>query len=213
MAATCQACAVGVPVIKTTKGKPSEPMGVCVLCNCLTCGHHGHREAKPRYVCIQCDAILQGASVGYMNWLNAGKPDKDSIAAQLRVLPLDDRWDVLTSFAEWAARRPFYQQLIELVLRDLDRIVDFFDSMVDNPDARRGASDISLAEFAAFWRGLDHDRKQLLVGAILVALIMNLPAWTLPPVLRSIAKLGNMPFRDDFPEPGKEIPFEEGRYR
>jgi hypothetical protein len=38
-----------------------------------------------------------------------------------------------------------------------------------------------------------------------LALVMNLPAWSLPPQLRSIAQIAEISFRGDFPDPGERI--------
>lgn len=247
MTADCQACLVGVPLIKTPAGKPDNPIGACVKCGSLTCGEHGNRAPKPAFVCIQCDAALQAGSVGWMAWQKARaagsapqapggsttqgprstgqgdaiQADADRAAAALQRL-LPEGWDAfVTNFEEWAEQVPEFFRLIVLIRDDLDNIVQRLGEAArhakpsrDLPGVRSGRIDyISQREFAALWWRLDEDGRRLLAAALLLALVMNLPIWSLPPQLQSIAEIANISFRDDFPPRGELIPFEQSRYR
>lgn len=64
MAADCQACLVGVPLIWTPIGTPDNPIGACSMCGSMTCGQHGHRDGSGKFLCIQCDVNLQAGSAG-----------------------------------------------------------------------------------------------------------------------------------------------------
>ena len=241
MTADCQACLVGVPQIGTPVGKPDDPIGACVSCGSLTCGQHGTRDPSRPFLCIQCDDALQAGCIGWLEWRlegtkgsdyqaygRAGKSDitADSAADALRAL-LPEGWDApVTSFEDWAERRPYYGRLIELILKQLDAMVGDLESVARGmdysirqgtypPDRVSRAGGISAGAFAAFWLRLDKDSKRLLAASLVLALVMNLPLWSLPLPLRSIAELADMQsrFRDDFPPPGQHIPFDEDRYR
>ena len=227
MAAQCQACVVGVPLIKTLVGSATDPMGACIDCGSLTCGHHGYRAAKGKFRCIQCDVALQAGSAGWNAWLGAGGDHSDKgtagtptarpedLEAQLRALLPGGVTEVVDSFDSWAAQHPIYRQLIELILEALDSMLNRLN------EVRAGAevlwvdtNDPEFAdEFAAFWARMDARGKRLLAAALVMALVMNLPRWSLPVVLQRIAKVAGIEFRDQFPEPGHEIPFEPYRYR
>jgi hypothetical protein len=244
MAADCQACLVGVPLIKTPAGKPDNPIGACTMCGSLTCGQHGHRDPKGKFLCIQCDVNLQGGSAGWKRWridiatgavsqppgtraptaalgLTPGSPFP--AAAALADLVPEDSVAMVASFAEWAARRPFYAQLIQLIVQDLDWIVSQLDQAAEqaakqalsrtSPGFGGVAPAITAADFAAFWQQLDRDGRYLLAAALVLALVMNLPLSSLAPPLQAIAQIAQIRLRDNFPQPGHEIPFEQERYR
>jgi hypothetical protein len=235
MAAKCQACVLRIPLIQTRVGTANDPLGVCTKCHCLVCGHHGHRDRSGTFLCIQCDSHLQGTSAGWNWWvLNQGAgpsgsppptsvtPDGD-VGAELRaafegpgLAPL-----VVDSIEDWIARRPHYADLIELLRRDLARVVAGMNRIASDPDATllgRSASDprpgpARRAEFAALWHGMDERGRYLLAAALLIAQIMNLPASSLPDPLRDIAEIAGIILREDYPTEQGEIPFEESRYR
>jgi hypothetical protein len=240
MAADCQACMVGVPLIKTPAGKPDSPIGACTMCGSLTCGQHGHRDSKGKFLCIQCDVNLQAGSGAWTQWrldvitgavlqppgtqaptsaygLNPGT--HFAAAAALAALVPEESVVLVSSFAEWAARRPFYGQLIRLIMQDLDGIVSQLNQAAQltpeqaAPQLGGVAPEITADGFAAFWVRLNRDGRRLLGAALMLALVMNLPTSSLAPPLQSIAQIARIPLRDDFPPPGKVIPFEQGWYR
>ncbi|HEX6453193.1 MAG TPA: hypothetical protein VF060_27500 [Trebonia sp.] len=147
----------------------------------------------------------------------------DAVVAATAVQALlPEGWDALvTSFEEWAGRRPGYGRLIKLIRQDLDNMVLWLDQMAGNRirlgdpplAAPRRAGTMSPYGFAAFWLRLRMDEKRLIAAALVLAQVMNLPIWSLPPVLREIANFGDIRLRKEFPTPGHEIPFEEYNYR
>jgi hypothetical protein len=221
----CQACRVGVPLIGTRVGNADDPFGVCVNCGSMTCGHHGYRTPKPRLLCIQCDVSLQAGSAGWNDWLINGPSSQSptsstqyDIADQLRSLLPDGLDSLIESFEQWAAQRPVYARLIELVLQDLNGMLMRLGEVrpgADWPVVQASVErDPELArQFADFWARIDDNGRRLLAAAFVMARVMNLPRWSLPPVLARIATVSSIDFRDGFPEPGHEIPFEENRYR
>ena len=237
MTAQCQACVLSIPLIQTGVGNAREPMGVCVKCHCLACGHHGHRDRSGSYLCIQCDSHLQASSATWNSWvLGEGSgpsgggqatpfvPDGGGeLGAELRsafavpaLVPL-----VVDGIDDWLARRPQYRVLIDLIRQDLDRMVAWLDEIAENVDATpRGRSpsaprpgEVRRREFVELWRRMDGRGRYLLAAALLVAQIMNLPAWSLPAALRDIAEIAGIILREEFPIELGEIPFEEYRYR
>lgn len=248
MNANCLACLVGVPYIGTPAGKADDPIGVCVSCGSLVCGQHGHRDPKPAFVCIQCDVALQAGSAGWWAWrrLGAAGPgpqvpgaapdpgdDRDAdaqIAADALAALLPAGWGALvTSFEEWAERRPSYSRLIDLIQLDLDRVVRHLDQTTEDIHGQEGmgvrrrsrAGYEAAPRFDAFaeealaslWVRLNRDERRLIAAALVLALVMNLPASSLPPVIRAIGDFGGIRFREQFPPPGQTIPFEDTRYR
>jgi hypothetical protein len=242
MTADCQACLVGVPQIGTPAGKPDNPIGACLNCGSLTCGEHGHRDPKPAFLCIECDVSLQAGCAGWIAWqrLQSGQaaqpsgggsssggsgaggtsPSAARAAAALQELLPAGFGGLVTSFEEWAERRPEYRLLISLMHQDLQNIVRRLDQASRRDVGAAGQTlatgrpgEISPGDFSALWRQLDPNGRQLLAAALVLALVMNLPAWSLPPQLRSIAQIAGISFRQDFPAPGKKIPFDESRYR
>jgi hypothetical protein len=244
MAADCQACLVGVPRIKTPAGKPDNPIGACTMCGSLTCGEHGHRDPKGKFLCIQCDVNLQAGSAGWKSWriaIASGAVSQPSgtrtptaavgltpsspfqAAAALADLVAEDSVAMVASFAEWAARRPFYAQLIQLIEPDLDWIVSRLDQAAEQASKQAlgrtrpgfGGVDpaITATDFATFWHQLDRNGRYLLAAAMVLALVMNLPLSSLAPPLQSIAQIAQIRLRDNFPQPGHEIPYEQERYR
>jgi hypothetical protein len=173
-----------------------------------------------------------GSSSGGSGGGGAGASAARAAAALQQLLP--EGWEgLVASFEEWAERRPYYGRLIDLIRQDLDNMVrrlddaarrydvetartfpelDYRDESAEATDAG-GPGEISPGDFWALWRQLDLDGRQLLAAALVLALVMNLPAWSLPPQLRSIARIAGISFREDFPVPGESIPFEEYRYR
>jgi hypothetical protein len=245
MTADCQACLVGVPQIGTPAGKPDNPIGACKNCGSLTCGEHGHRDPAPAFLCIECDVALQAGCAGWIAWQlqqsgqaaqppgggsSSGTSGADAAAARaadaLRQLLPEGFGGLVTSFAEWARRRPGYDLLIRLMRQDLENMVRRLDQAVSQYAGAVAYGDevaetvgagrpggISPGEFSTLWRRLDGDGRQLLAAALVLALVMNLPAWSLPPQLRSIAQIAGIQFREDFPPRGERIPFEEPNYR
>jgi hypothetical protein len=254
MTADCQACLVGVPQIGTPNGKPDNPIGACVNCGSLTCGEHGHRDPKPAFLCIECDVALQAGCAGWIAWQlqlsgQAAQPSGTGsssgtggaggasagaarAAAALQELLPEGFGGLITSFDEWAGRRPYYGRLIRLAGPDLDSMAVRLDEAARRHtdttawvslgvasgesaepfDAgRRG--EISPGDFSALWRQLDLNGLGLLSGALAVALVMSLPIWSLPPQLQSIAQIAGIRLRDDFPPAGKQIPFDAPRYQ
>jgi len=185
-------------------------------------------------VCIQCDVALQGASAGWITWRLRGATtapprvdDPDDAQADL----LDDLPGLLSgpqraglqvrSVQEWMSRRRAYVQLLELVSQDLENLLERLQRAVH--DTRRA----SMREFTAYpsarsspdvdlvrlWDAFNEDARELIAVALALALIMNLPRWSLPDVLGGFADLAQVQFREDFPEPGQTVPVEEYRYR
>jgi len=230
VAGRCQACRVGVPLIRTQVGKADEPMGVCANCSSLTCGHHGYRAPKPEFLCIQCDVALQAGSAGWNKWLASGShvaagppggatDEDDVVGAALRALVPGGWSAAVTSFEVWASQHPVYAVLIELVRQDLDNMLQRLNGVQPGatwpPSVREGVTaDPEMAsQFALFWAGIDERGRRLLAAALVMALVMNLALWSLPPILSRIANVAGISFRDEFPDPGHEIPYEDFRYQ
>jgi hypothetical protein len=208
-------------------------MGLCAKCSSLTCGQHGHRDPAPSFLCIQCDSTLQAGSAGWIGWLRrsgssssrgtggagtgSGGQGDDALAAVLRDLTGASRASTFSSLDDWMRRRPGYERLIELVLQDIENMLSRFARVADGDGlivrVETPEDGAELARFAILWRDLDDDGRRLLAAAFVVAQVMNLPRSSLPPVLQSIARITGVPLREEFPEPGQEIPFEEFRYR
>ena len=223
-------------------------------CGSLTCGEHGHRDPKPAFLCIECDVALQAGCSGWIAWQlrqsgQAAQPSGTGsssgiseaggasagatrAAAALQELLPEGFGGLITSFDEWAGRRPYYGRLIELASLDLENTAVrldeaargytdetawvsrgvAIDESAEPVDAGR-PGEISPGDFSALWQQLNLSGKGLLAAALATALVMNLPIWSLPPQLRSIGQIAGISFRDDFPPPGKQIPFDAARYR
>ncbi len=241
MVALCQACTLNVPTIGTLSGSENDPIGVCGTCNCLTCGHHGHRDRAAVFVCIQCDSNLQASSAMYRSWrrdptphqmpLGAALSDNPptGLAAELRALfaTAGDDLMLVTSVEEWAARRPHYGPLIELLNGHLDNLVSWIDQMITNleprvaadlpPDPSASAGEVSLRrllrELATLWRRMDAQARRLLAASLLIVQIMQLPPTSLPPALRQIAGILDIPMAYHYPAERQPIGQADVNYR
>jgi hypothetical protein len=112
--AQCQACVVKVAALPVPVGTVSEPFGVCNNCQCLTCGHHGHRDTNvPECMCVQCDKTLLVASAAMASTTTSGTTGGQGSAAQTLTAPYHlstlptDIWRV-HNLADFQRRRPGY---------------------------------------------------------------------------------------------------------
>jgi hypothetical protein len=78
---SCLFCQFKMPLLDVPIGMPGDPVGLCVLCNSLSCGWHGARTSAPAFLCLVCDVNGLLASAGWdavkrtggLNWPSQGR--------------------------------------------------------------------------------------------------------------------------------------------
>ena len=117
--ARCQACTSTIATLPRPLGKTDEPLGSCISCHSLTCGHHGQRDLnKAHFMCVECDQTLLSASAVVSSGgaasdasATSGTIAEASTATFFAVNP-PDSWRV-ASLAEFLRRRPRYGDLFD----------------------------------------------------------------------------------------------------
>jgi hypothetical protein len=72
MSATCLLDLYKIPLLDSPIGIPGSPVGLCQKCSSLSCGWHGVRTSRGKFLCILCDLLVQASSAGWKAWLSAG---------------------------------------------------------------------------------------------------------------------------------------------
>jgi len=84
MTAKCWGCAVGAGAIPGASFTRGDPVGCCIFCHALMCGHHGDRDpGPPRFECVLCTPALLVASAAAMSRQAANSPDERNALLEL----------------------------------------------------------------------------------------------------------------------------------
>ncbi|MFE0654465.1 hypothetical protein ACFVZH_38640, partial [Streptomyces sp. NPDC059534] len=230
MVASCQSCQIKVPLIGTPTGAANEPMGVCGNCFTMTCGHHGHRDPSPRYVCIQCDVVLQASSAGWYRWQLGGAPGTSgggqpnppggapgssggggsggnsapaSAAAREIAVDLVRPYPPESPNATLVVRS--FDEWLERrpFYRGLtDAIRPEIQGVIDGVNRKRGPRRDSVEYRAALdlWKSLDDPGMRLLAASFTLAQMLHLPASFLPSPLHRLSVALNIELSESLPD-------------
>lgn len=218
MAADCWFCRKAVPAVRNTLGMLGNPLGLCVKCNSLCCGHHGHRSGSPAFLCIVCDSSLQSASAAWKAWVNSGglttlrfgavapvfqgDPAGSRLAAALvSLFPPGSRLasELVDSLDEWRRSRSGYGLLAEVIGQLAERLMEMLDAQAlteqqapgwppDDEPRPAAGADFGPGEVAAFWRSLDLEGRRLVAAAIVLIRLLQVDLADLPAPLRAVAR-------------------------
>lgn len=146
---------------------PSDPIAACKECGALACNQHGQRDSsKPAFICIECDPTLlvKSAMSGTQSEPGddggGGRPVPESSSGDADV-PLQ----TFITVDEFLSQRPAYER-------------SWFGTGMD--EIRW------LRDQAAMIVGGDEDRTDLILAAVALALLLEIPQTQLPPEIRSL---------------------------